>query len=232
MNMGTPRQAEGVPHWSNKAMYAHKLEGHRKRQRGFWLFFKEYCGRCKGGGFVENILSGVTSVRSEADYDGFRPDILLERGEESPIWLEITHTSPPSASKLAYCTDRGIDVFELEGGERPVDSAVRKAHISHRNCRQRLRQRLFDLWQLIASLDDPLVGIKEDFRSPERQRREDGGNLGGIRRTAPRCRRWRVMLRPVRQTVHQPRRRLSAVVHPDPSARRQLQGESPILRRV
>ena len=93
MNIGTPRQPEGVPHWSNKAMYAHKLEGRRKRQRGFWLFFKGCCGRCKGGGYVEIILSDVTTVRSEADYGGFRPDILLERGDESPIWLEITHTS-------------------------------------------------------------------------------------------------------------------------------------------
>ncbi len=172
MNMGTPGHPEGVPHWSNKAMYSHKLERRRKRQQGFWLFFKECCGQCEGGGFVENILADVTAVKSEADYGGFRPDILLERGDKPPIWLEVTHTSLPSPSKLAYCADQGIDVFELEGSQRPVDSTVRKAHISPRNCRKRQRQRLVDLWRHMASLDDPKVGIKEDFRSPERQCRE------------------------------------------------------------
>ena len=121
---------------------------------------------------MENILTDVTAVKVEADYDGFHPDILIARDDKPPIWLEFTHTSPPSVSKLAYCAAHSIDVFELEGSQRPVDSAVRKAYISLRNCRKRQRQRLFDLWRHMASLDDPIVGIREDFRSPERQRRE------------------------------------------------------------
>ncbi len=41
VNMGTPGHPEGVPHFSNKAMYYQKLEGYRKRQTGFWLFFTQ-----------------------------------------------------------------------------------------------------------------------------------------------------------------------------------------------
>lgn len=172
MNMGTPGNPEGVPHWTNKALLSHKLESRRKKQQGYWLFFRECCGQCEGSGFVENILEGVTAVRSEADCGSYRPDILLERGEKPPIWLEITHTSPPSGQKLAYCASQGIDVFELDGSQHPIDSAVIRAYISPLNCRKRKRERLASLWQNIAALDNPLVGIKEDFRSPQRQRRE------------------------------------------------------------
>ena len=172
MNMGTPGYPEGVSHWTNKALLSHKLERRRKRQQGYWLFFRECCGECQGRGFVENILEGVTAVRSEADYENYRPDILLERGDKPPIWLEITHTSPPSPQKLAYCASQGIDVFELEGSQHPVDSSVIRAYISPRNCRKQKRERLASLWQSIADLGDPIVGIKEDFRSPERQCRE------------------------------------------------------------
>ena len=114
----------------------------------------------------------VSAVRREAEQGGFRPDILLERGDKPPIWLEFTHTSPPSAAKLAYCTAHGIDIFELDGSQRPVDSSVIRGHISNRNCRNHRRQRLADLWQHLATLDDPIVGIREDFRSPYRQRKE------------------------------------------------------------
>ena len=172
MNMGTPENPEGIPHWSNTAMFAHKLEGHRRRQEAFWLFFKECCGQCEGGGFVENVLDGVTAVKREAEYGNYRPDILLERGDRKPSWLEFTHTSPPTKSKLAYCSAQGIDVFELDGSHRPLESSVRKAHISPRNCRRRLRQRLIGLWRHMESLDNPAVGIREDFRSPECQRKE------------------------------------------------------------
>ena len=172
MNMGTPGYPEGLPHWANKSLLSHKLESRRKKQQGYWLFFRECCGNCGGRGFVENILAGVTAVKIESDYGSYRPDILLERGNEPPIWLEITHTSPPSPQKLAYCASKGIDVFELEGGRRPIESAVIQAHVSPRNCRKRKRERLAGLWQHIASLDDPIVGIREDFRSPERQRKE------------------------------------------------------------
>ena len=79
MNMGTPMQPEGVPHWSNKVMWRHKLELNRRHQQGFWLFYDTCCGRCEAGGYVENILDGVTTVRMEAEQEGYRPDILLER---------------------------------------------------------------------------------------------------------------------------------------------------------
>ena len=172
MNMGTLENPEGLPHWSNTAMFSHKLEGHRKRQEAFWLFFNECCGQCEGGGFVENILDGVTAVRREAEYGGFRPDILLEREDKLPLWLEFTHTSPPSERKQAYCKAHGIDVFEVDGSRRPLESTVMKVHISPRNCRKDQRLRLFALWRHMESLDDPVLGIREDFRSPARQHSE------------------------------------------------------------
>ena len=172
MNMGTSGHPEGVQHWSNKVMYFHLLERYRRRQQGFWVSFKQCCGQCNGGGFVEDILADVTAVRMEADYGRFRPDILLERREKPPVWLEFTHTSPPSPQKLAYCSANEIDLFELDGSKYPSESSVTAAYIAPRNCRGRQRRRLFDLWQQIARLDDPVVGIREDFRSPDRQRRE------------------------------------------------------------
>ncbi len=172
MNMGTPGNPEGVAHWSNKSMYATKLEGYRRKQLGFWLFYNDCCGQCEGGGFVENILAEVTAVRLEADYGPYRPDILLERGNKPPIWIEFTDTSRPSAAKLEYCERSGIDVFELDGSKRPIESNVLKAHISTRNCRKLDRQGLETLWNHIARLDDPVVGIREDFRSPERKQQE------------------------------------------------------------
>ena len=172
MNMGTPENPESVEHWSNTAMFAQNLESRLKRQQSFWLFFSGCCGQCEGGAFLENILADVTAVKREADFGGFRPDILLERGIKQPIFLEFTHTSPPSAAKVAYCTANDIDLFELDGSKNPADSSLMKAHISPRNCRRLKRQRLLDLWKHMEGSDDPKLGIREDFRSPERQRRE------------------------------------------------------------
>ena len=168
MNMGTPQSPEGVSHWSNVAMFAHRLEGRRRRQEGFWLFFRECCGLCAGGGMVENILADVTVVKREEWYGPFRPDILLERGDNAPVFLEFTHTSPPSERKLAYCATRGIDVFELDGSLQPICSSVLKAYISSRNCREALRAHLADLWQRMAILDDPVVGITDDWTASSR----------------------------------------------------------------
>ena len=172
MNMGTPGNPEGLPHWSTRPCTPTTWNADANGNRDSGCFSRSVAGNAKALDLWKNILADVTAVKSEAEYGDFRPDILLERSNKPPIWLEITHTSPPSAPKLAFCAAHGIDVFELEGSQRPVDSAVRKAHISLRNCRQRQRQQLFDLWRHLESLDDPVVGIKEDFRSPERQRQE------------------------------------------------------------
>ena len=172
MNMGTPMYPESVPHWSNKVMWKHILELRRRRQQGFWMFFDTCCGRCEAGGYVENIMDGVTAVRMEAEYGGYRPDILLERGDKRPLWLEVTHTSPPSEAKLAYCSDNGIDLFELDGSREPVKSSIARVHISPQNCRAANRARLYELWEHMASVEDPVIGIREDFRSRERQETE------------------------------------------------------------
>ena len=155
-------------------MFANKLENFRKRQMGFWLLFRECCGKCTGGGLVENILTDVTAVRREHPAGYYQPDITLERGDRPPVWLEFTDASPPSISKLAYCAVHGIDVFELVGHQRPVDSSVFKAHIAPRNCRQRQRQRLNGVWEHLRNLapEEQLLGVREDFRSPERKQRE------------------------------------------------------------
>ena len=170
--MGTPMHPEGVPHWSNKTMWRHKLELRRKRQQGFWIFFDTCCGQCGDGGYVENILDGVTAVRMEAEYGGFSADILLERGDRLPMWLEFIHTSPPSESKLTYCATQGIDLIELDGSREPMNASVIRAHIAPQNCRSRNRARLYELWEHMASVEDPVVGIREDFRKPERQQSE------------------------------------------------------------
>ena len=174
MDMGTPENPEGVAHWSNVAMFANKLENFRKRQKGFWLLFRECCGQCVGGGFVENILTDVTAVSRERLAGNYQPDITLERGDRPPMWLEFTDISPPSIPKLAYCAAHGIDVFELDGRQQPVDSSVLKAHIAPRNCRQRQRQRFNDVWEHLRRLpaEKQMIGIREDFRSPGRKQRE------------------------------------------------------------
>ena len=170
MNMGTPGHPEGVSHWSNKAMYGHKFKSYLRMQKGFWLFFRECCGECEGTGHVENILKDVAAVRIEDEYDAgqtgrYYPDILLERRGLPQIWIEITHTSKPSQRKLAYCRERGIDVFELDGSRRPEECSVLKAHISPRNCRSPQRSRLNDLWNHLHGLDDPVVGIADHWNA-------------------------------------------------------------------
>ena len=183
MNMGTPGSPEGVPHWTNKAMLFNKLKEWQKTQRPFHLFFE------LGGDMrVVNILEDVTEVLQESPSGGYRPDILLERSDQPPIWIEIVHRSLPSAPKLAYAAAQGIDVFEIHGNDRPIYMAVRNAHISPRS-RPRLRQRhdrLIQIWsdlrrdfdifrttlrKVMAGGELPdrpntcVIGVVEDFRT-------------------------------------------------------------------
>ena len=50
------------------AIFAQKLEGRRRRQNGFWPFFRDCCGQRAVGGMVENILADVTAVKREEWY--------------------------------------------------------------------------------------------------------------------------------------------------------------------
>ena len=88
---------------SNKAIYGNYLEVHRRRQQLVWIFFWESCGECESGGFVKNILADVTAVRVGVEYDGFTPDICLDRNNKPPVWIEF---SPPMVEKVAYCAAR------------------------------------------------------------------------------------------------------------------------------
>ena len=153
---------------SNKAIYGNYLEVHRRRQQLVWIFFWESCGECESGGFVKNILADVTAVRVGVEYDGFTPDICLDRNNKPPVWIEF---SPPMVEKVAYCAAHHIDLVEL-AGQHPSELSVERAHISPRNCCARERKRLRDLWEGLKDLPDPLVGIREDFRSPRRKQRE------------------------------------------------------------
>ena len=184
MNMGTPESPEGVPHWTNMAMLFNQLKAGQKTQRPFHVFFE-----WGGDIFVENVLEDVTAVLQESPSGGYRPDILLERGDKPPVWIEIVHTSPPSAGKLAKAAALGIDVLEISGKGRPIAMSVQNAHISCRS-RPRLRRRrdrLIQIWcdlrrdfDIFAAtlrkaragepLDRPnpcVIGVVEDFRTFE-----------------------------------------------------------------
>ena len=172
MSMEEPNNPEGIPHFSNRAMFSNKLESYRKRQKGFWLFFSECCGQCGERGFVENILTDVTEVRLESQDGEDRPDILLERKNRPPLWLLFTQPNPLSIEMLAYCMAHGIDIFELEGGKRPVECTIIRAHIAPRNCRDRKRRRLADIWKSLQKSEFARIGIREDMRSQARKQRE------------------------------------------------------------
>ena len=172
MSMETPEYPDDIRHLSNRAMFFNKLENYRKRQKGFWLFFSECCGQCGDRGFVENILADVTAVRLETEEGEDQPDILLERKGKPPLWLLFTQPSPVSVQRLAYCMAHGIDVFELDGGKRPVECTVIKAHIAQRNCRDRKRRRLSDIWENLRRSEFARIGIREDMRSESRKERE------------------------------------------------------------
>ena len=178
--MNDPNPSEEIARLSNRAMYANKFEGFRRRQRGFWLAFRECCGKCEGGGFVENILTGVTAVRTDVESGDYRPDVLLEREGKPPLWVEF---GPPPTHKLAYCAAHGIDLFVLDGNGHPEDAGVITAHISPRNCRERRRQRIFDLWERMRRHPDPVIGIREDFRRTKTKQREAEELLRGPEET-------------------------------------------------
>ena len=171
-NMGSPGNPESVSHWANKAMYRQKLERFRKLQHGFWVFFNNCCGKCEAGWYVENILKDVTRIEEEGNYGPYRPDILLWQDEKLSMIIEIVATSPPSLEKINYFLSRGIDIIEISGDRRPEDSASIDLHISPSNCRKRQRERLNELWRHMFEVEDPRIGVREDFRSDERKLRE------------------------------------------------------------
>ena len=160
MNMGTPGNPESVEHWSNKSLFGHKFRNFLHRPRGFWFSFVSCCGKCEAGPMVENILEDVDLVSVEADYGGFRPDLLLERKGKPPIFIEVVYTSSPSPEKLRYCAEQGIDLFEIDGSRRPIESAMLRAHIAPANCRKERRQALGTSFARLESQKDPVVEVR------------------------------------------------------------------------
>lgn len=109
----------------------------------------------------------------EADSHGYRPDILLRKKDGQEVWLEIVVTTRPSDAKLKVCEEAGIDLFEVNGSNGPVGPDVLMgAHIASINCRKAMRDRLLVLWLLLSGGNDPVVGVKQDFRSVQRRERE------------------------------------------------------------
>ena len=160
MNMGTQGHPESVEHWSNVALFGHKFKTFLNRPRGFSIPFLSCCGKCEAGPMVENILEAVDRVSVEAAYGGFRPDILLERKDKLPIFIEVVTTSKPSPEKLKYCAKQGIDLFEIDGTRRPIESAVLRAHIAPHNCRKERRRALATSFGRLESQQDPVIELR------------------------------------------------------------------------
>ena len=160
MNMGTQGNPESVAHWANKSLFAHKFKIYLRKPRGLWLAFNTCCGECEAGPMVENILEDVEDVKVEADYGGFRPDILLERKDKPPIFIEAVNTNRPSPAKLKYCAKRGIDLFEIDGSRRPIESAVLGSHIAPANCRKERRRALAAHFERLEHQKDPVVEVR------------------------------------------------------------------------
>ena len=165
-------ERENIARFANRAMLFNRLETCRRKQMGFWLFFKECCGRCTGVGFVENILIDTTAVRLEPGSGGDGPDILLERGTRPSIWLLFTGAEGLPVEKVAHCMGHGIDVFELETGDSPDGCAVGRAHIAPGNCRDHERRRLTAIWGRLQKSEIAQIGIREDMRTDARKQRE------------------------------------------------------------
>ena len=163
MNLGTPENPESVEHWSNKSLFACKFRNFLHRPRGFWFPFLSCCGKCEAGPMVENILEDVDLVSVEANYGRFRPDILLERKDKPPIFIEVVYTSSPSPAKLKYCAEQGIDLFEIDGSRRPIESATLRAHIAPANCRKERRQALATSFARLESQKDPAVEVRSSL---------------------------------------------------------------------
>ena len=53
-----------------------------------------------------------------------------------------------------------------------MKSSIARVHISPQNCRAANRARLYELWEHMASVADPVIGIRGDFRTRERQEAE------------------------------------------------------------
>ena len=168
--MTTP---DDIARFSNRAMLFNTLETSRRKQIGFWLFYRECCGRCNGSGFVENILTDVTAVEQEPGGPEDGPDILLHRKDNRPpLWLIFSRPDSLPIHKIAHCMGNGVDVFELEAGESKAHPSVTTAHIASGNCRDRKRKLLEVIWERLRSAEVPLIGIREDLRSEARKQRE------------------------------------------------------------
>ena len=166
-------ETEEIARFARRAMLFNDLETRRRKQKSFWLFFSECCGRCGGSGFVENILTDVTAVQLQPGGDVAGPDILLERkGNKTPVWLLFSRREDLPVEKVAHCMGNGIDVFELDAGERQGECSVLRAHIATGNCRDRVRKRLAAIWRRLRESEIAQVGVREDFRSQARKEQE------------------------------------------------------------
>ena len=163
---------EDIRKWASKSELRRVLDGMRRRQEPFFIFFKACCGNCEEQGFVENILDGVTAVSTDSETIGHKTDIRLDRQSQQQIWIDISDGTPVPQEKLDYCNRHNIDLFELEMEGEATNLEVAGSHIPKRRCRATKRDRLKKLWKLIATTDDAKVGIREDFRTDEEKEKD------------------------------------------------------------
>lgn len=173
-NMGTPNNPEGVEHFSVKALLFSYLREKAKVQESVWLFFREYCGKCRddGGITLVNVLENVRRVTIEEDYPAgnFRPDITLwGASTETPeALIEVENTTPVSQGKEEYCKRHNIPIYVFDArrltGARPSRVLGADKVIVHR-CWSRERQRddylIHRLYQFPDGVD---IGNKTECR--------------------------------------------------------------------
>lgn len=163
---------EGIPHFANKAVVWKLLHTKLREGKSFYLFCRH-----QGNDLQVNVMDGVTEVVQEgefgwANHAPYRADVLLRRGNEPPVAIEIIRTSEPSESKIRDAAQKGIDLYEIEGRYRPFSDQglkVLRAHIAPRNrkAHERFTQRMIDLYGQIAnpqSLDDGFIRVVKNWR--------------------------------------------------------------------
>ena len=171
--MGTPEYREGVPHWTLKNLLARQLRYCLDTDRPFLVGFREHCDNCHGlqndreFPIIENLLEGVVSVDVEQSLGNRIPDIILHIKDDKPKIIEVIDTSPPVEAKLADYRAMGVDAFGVMAHTREDVLGMLSAPVKWlkaltlKECRQRQRERLRQLWDFLESTADATFGVQQ-----------------------------------------------------------------------
>ena len=181
-NMGTPLNPEGLPHWTAKSMFAHRLRQYLANDRALMVGYFEKCDECPEEQDIhptptfENLLEGVVRIGVEEDFGNRCPDITLHRDRLPPRIIEIEDTNPLSEEKLADYRRRGVDVFSVEVHNRQDVLGHLRSPVWLWNapviayCREKQRQRLRQLLRRLEETPDATFGVLQpriDFNDPD-----------------------------------------------------------------